>query len=436
MRKYLMFAGLSVLSACSGGGTQSAGSNAPAGGASTGSSSTSTHTFVAPTEKKTYQSSAAVQSYSYNYNELVHYDKTVVKDAGGNDVLDANGFPTHQLDLDSRALVADYHGAQLYFGNTSTVRSPGATVTYDPRNATFTVAISQNGLNDNVTFQDPAHRTDFDGATTPQIGVPNLETGDPSSWRDKGVQYLEADTGSTATTYDVSTFFYELPGTTTKYVTYAGFVRNHFEDVIETVQADTTTEQVALLSRKTALERAAFVFGEATDVSKVPKTGSASFSGNMIASMVNNPTFDTTGDSTYFQWLNGTANVAVNFGTGSVTTTLAGTTLAPMYDPRTLKTPTDTSGYTFDTVTIPAGAAFAASSTGRIDLVGTGGFTGTFTSAGFTSGGTTTPVDIVGSSLDGAFYGPAAQELGATFRIVGGIPDQRVDIVGSFTGKK
>ena len=43
---------------------------------------------------------------------------------------------------------------------------------------------------------------------------------------------------------------------------------------------------------------------------------------------------------------------------------------------------------------------------------------------------------IAGSSLDGAFYGPKADEVGASFRIVGGVPDQRVDVIGSFTGAK
>jgi hypothetical protein len=49
-------------------------------------------------------------------------------------------------------------------------------------------------------------------------------------------------------------------------------------------------------------------------------------------------------------------------------------------------------------------------------------------------------VDIAGSSLDGAFYGPGGSaeklEVGGGFRIVGGTPDQRIDIMGAFTGKK
>ena len=37
---------------------------------------------------------------------------------------------------------------------------------------------------------------------------------------------------------------------------------------------------------------------------------------------------------------------------------------------------------------------------------------------------------------DGAFYGPNGEEAGGGFRIVGGKPDERVDIVGAFVGKK
>lgn len=84
---------------------------------------------------------------------------------------------------------------------------------------------------------------------------------------------------------------------------------------------------------------------------------------------------------------------------------------------------------------MPAGAAFTANGTGRIDLVNAGGFVGAFQNAQFVFGTTTQRIDIVGSSLDGAFYGPNANEVGASFRIVGGIPDQRVDIIGSFTGR-
>jgi hypothetical protein len=187
----------------------------------------------------------------------------------------------------------------------------------------------------------------------------------------------------------------------------------------------------------TKRERAAFVFGEQTPNASVPKTGTATFNGNMVASMVNNPLFDTNlSQSTYFQWISGTAKVDVNFGTGVVGTQLDGTTLAPLYDNRPLLSPTTIpTGVAYDGVAIPAGAIFSAIGAATIDLVNAGGFIGSFSRASLAFGGITTDLAIVGSSLDGAFYGPTAQEVGASFRIVGGIPDQRVDIVGSFAGK-
>ena len=396
---------------------------------------TAASSFVTPTTTKTYQAQAAVQAYGYTYNEGLSYKKDKIVDATGAPVLDSLGFPTYKLNTASRTLTGTGQGSQLYSANASTVRNPGVTVSYDPRNAQFTLNISQNGLSDAITFQDPAHRTDFHGLSTPQAGVPNLEIPGATDWRTKGVQYLQVDSGSSASVSDTSTFFYELPGTTTKYVTYAGFVRNHVEKPTEVIVADLTTSQTTIASSVIRYERAAFVYGEQSATAAIPKTGTASYSGNMIASMVNNPSFDTNpGAATYFQWLSGTANVGVDFATGAVTTTLSGTTLAPLLDRSPLLTPT--AGVAAQASFVGAGAAFTASASGKVDLVTSGGFTGTFSNAQFVDAGKTTKVDIVGSTLDGAFYGPQADEVGASFRIVGGIPDQRVDIVGSFTGRK
>jgi hypothetical protein len=440
MRNLAILLTATSLAACGGGGAQSVSSTAAA--AATGTSTpaatpTPASTFIAPTVTKTYQSQAAVQSFNYDYNETLNYTKDPVLNSTGQPVLDGLGNPTYAVNVNTRRLVGTSQTNQLYTANASTVRSPGVTVTYDPRNAQFTLVINQNGLSDNITFQDPAHRTDFRGATRPQIGVPNLEIPGATDWRTRGVQYLEVSTGSTATVYDVSTFFYELPGTSTQYVTYAGFVRNHFEDPIETTVSDSLQSQTRVARRVTKYERAAFVYGEQTPTAAVPRTGTGTFSGNMIASMVNNPSFDTDPNAgTYFQWISGTANVGVDFATGAVTTSLRGTTLAPLLDLSPAISPTNTTGFTYQTAFLNAGATFTASATARIDLVTTGGFTGTFSNAQFVDGTRTLPVDIVGSALDGAFYGPVANEVGASFRIVGGIPDQRVDIVGSLTGKR
>lgn len=441
MRNLIVLTSTIALAACGGGmGAQSAGSSSVTGSSSPTPSPTPTHTFVAPTEKKTYTGQSAVQAYKYDFEEIYHYDKVKTgTDASGRDII--------ETDPNSRRLLGAGQDHQLYTANAATVRSPGVTISYDPRNAQFSIQISQNGLTDNVTFQDPAHRTDFSGARTPQNGVPNLETGNVSQWRLKGVQYLQADTGSIGPNTDTSTFFYDLPNDAThQYVTWGGFVRNQYNKPVEETLTEDATQRVTKASRYTRYERAAFVFGEQTPNSAVPTTGNATYTGGMIGSMVNNPDLDINPNaSTWFQWIQGTASVAINFASGAYTASLTGTALTPLFDNATsvypagtLVRPGDTGGINFPTSGyVPTGATFSATGAGTIDLVNKGGFTGTFSSAGFTSASRgSQPIDIVGSSLDGAFYGPAAQEVGASFRIVGGIPDQRVDIIGAFTGKK
>ena len=437
MRKLVGMVSLAALAACSGQDPESAGSIAPAGSqgvAATASSDSKPGSFVSPTITKTYNAPGTVQSYGYNYTERVSYAKDVVLNAAGKPVLDANGFATRKLNPDSRTIVGTAQTDQLYSGDAATVRTPGITVTYDPRNAIYTLTIAQDGVAQSKVFQDPAHRTDFSGARTPQPGVPNLEIGDPTAWRTKGVQYLQADNGSSGKTTDIATFFYELPGTTTKYVTYAGYVRNRYEAPSETVVTDSATGQVTDFKRRTQLDRAAFVYGEQTPVNAVPSNGTATYAGNMIASMVNNPNFENDAP-TYFQWISGQATTTVNFTNNSVSTSLTGTVGAPLLDTSPIQAPTAGTPVPMP-VSIPEGSTFSAAASARIDLVGTGGFTGTFSDAHFTNGPATQKVDIVGSTIDGAFYGPKAEEVGASFRIVGGIPDQRVDVVGSFTGAK
>jgi hypothetical protein len=159
----------------------------------------------------------------------------------------------------------------------------------------------------------------------------------------------------------------------------------------------------------------------------VPKTGTGTFNGEMIATLVYNPLPDTVaGAPTYFQWMTGTSKTTVNFAANTFSVDLAGTVNAPMFDL-----------YTTRQFVLQSGATFAATGSGRVDLVSAGGFLGAINSAGFTQpNGTKLGLNIAGSSVDGAFYGPTAQEVGGGFRIVGGVPDERIDILGAFTGKQ
>lgn len=402
MRKLVHLLPIFTLAACGGAGPQSVGSNAvpsaPSGG--TGGTAT-THSFVNPTVQKTYSAIGGVQSY--------HYTTTTPTTPGG----------------------LSGQGGQLYAGDASTARNSGITVDYNPRDGIFEVKISapNANVNDTLRFQDPAHRTNFGGASEPQAGTPQLSA--------NGVQYLQSGSatppirfdpaqtnmlpvGDNGGSYDQNTFFFQKPGTETKYVTFAGFVRN------STSVADVTLNNVTRTVQTNVLERAAFAYGERTDNNAVPRTGTATFNGPMVATMVYNPLLDVDPSApTYFQWIEGRSKTTVDFGAGTFSLDVNGNVFNPQYD-----------AFTSKVATLGNGATFTASGSGRIDLVNAGGFLGQFNSASFAQGGQTFTLSVAGSSIDGAFFGPAANEVGGGFRIVGGTPDQRVDIIGAFTGAK
>lgn len=418
MRHWLMLSGAATLAAC-GGGTapQTAGGSAPPAGPSTPTPG-STHNFVNPTDPKTYEGIGAVQHYEYS--------------------------------TDSRQ-TRDQYG-QLYAGDANTVRNSGISISYNPRDAIFELTINRpNGLVDvgPFRFQDPAHRIDHGGLREPQVGVPNIDAELAPGAPSRQIQYLETgsrsgsplsapsnylagarptsgeyyEPGANLYTYEGRTFFYQKPGTTTKYVTYAGYVANR----VSATEIQPDAGQPAYLRQNYSFDRAAFAFGERTLNGAVPRSGTATFSGDMLATMVFNPELDNTaGFPTFLQWIVGSQTSTVNFATLGVTTDFTGRVTAPTLD-----------SYTSWASVMPAGSQFFASATSVIDLVNKGGFTGQFTSARFTRPGMADfAINIAGSSIDGAFFGPAAEEIGGGFRVVGGTPDERIDILGTFTGKK
>ena len=394
-----------LLAACGGAGVQSAGSSGTLGGNATGGTSTtpsSGHTFVNPTEVRTYSAIGGVQSYQYSTD-------------------------------DRNPTVGSGQYNQLYAGDSSTARNSGITVTFNPRDAIFDLVVKQAPamVDQTLRFQDPVHRTNFGGARTPQAGVVDLTS--------QGVNYLQAGSGSGTVAFDptqpgnfptgtgdytsnVSTFFFQRPGTSTSFVTFAGFVRNaiNIADVVPPTGP-------AYLQQNYTLERGAFVYGERTSSSAVPRSGSGTFNGAMIATLVFNNQLDIDRRApTYFQWLNGTSTTTVDFSANTFNLSLAGTVGSPLLD-----------NYTSRVATLQNGATFSATGSGRVDLVNAGGFLGNFSTAFFTQpDATRVNLLIGGSSIDGTFFGPAAQEVGGGFRIVGGVPDERIDILGAFTGKR
>ncbi|WP_298811186.1 hypothetical protein [uncultured Sphingomonas sp.] len=288
---------------------------------------------------------------------------------------------------------------QLYQGNASTVKVPSGTISYDPRDGVFTVALTDEkaGFAQNNRFQDPAHRADYNPEATPNLEAPNLA----------GFNYLESGT-STETT----SFFYQRPGDGT-YVTLAGFTRSVHDD-----------------KGVTNRQHGALVFGTPTIQSQIPISGTGSYTGGFLASAVLN---DGTQASSYMQWLTGTSAVSVDFGRSTVDVRIDGAV-----------GPTFQNGVRVSdaALTNPTGTAFQAVGSAKIDLLRYGGFSGAFTSAtlggkaiDFTSAASGTST-AGASSIDGTFFGPNAANVGGNFRIVGGVPGQRIDIQGAFTGKK
>ena len=396
MRKFLAFLPLLALAACGGGGGGTG--ILSAGGTATGNGGTGTGSGTGSgggtTDDVNPGTGAGVTAGTSSSTAV----------AAG---FLATGAKTYNAIGATSSLQRD-QGGTLYRGNASTATTPLGTIAYDPRDGIFTIALADTkaGIDVDMRAQDPAHRTDFPGARAPQPGVPSLS----------GFNYLEVIGDSSD---DVTTFFYQRPGAATTYVTLAGYVRNN-------IPLDPNGRQI--------LERGAMVFGEQTSVFQVPTKGTASYTGGFIAAMINNPSFDTgTWLTSTYQWLYGSSKFDVDFGKQTFALALNGTV--------------DNSATGM--LAIPNGSSFTAAGSGTVSLVGAGGFTGSFTSACFvaacgaagavpiTFAGVSAGSSVAGaSSIDGAFYGPNAVNVGGSFRIIGGVPDQRVDLNGAFTGAK
>lgn len=322
--------------------------------------------------------------------------------------------------------------SQLYAGNGNKPGDGKITLSYSGRDGIYTLAVS-DGLSlasTNTRFQDPAHRVNVFGTN----GAPDLNA--------QNFRYVSAGGGTgvpgeIGSTYNFTEMFYQVPGTETKYVSLAGYLRG---DVSTT---SVTYGTASYKQDNITFERGAFAYGVTTTPSNIPTTGTGTFSGQLVGTMINSPS-GLAGNS-YGQWISGTSTTTVDFGRNTVGLALRGTVSAALID-----------RFSSGTLFIPDGSSFAANGTGTLSTLGARTFSGTFTDATFTSAGGTvlerlTPPTsvsevvanrvlpnavIAASSFDGQFYGPAAEEVGGGFRIIGGTPDQRIDIIGAFTGKK
>lgn len=301
--------------------------------------------------------------------------------------------------------------ATLYTGNASTVATPSGTINYNPRDGIFTLTVADTAasVSREYRFQDPAHRASFTGSEFAARQLPNLT----------GFNYLELFDGTTT-----PVFFYQRPGTQTTYVSLGGYARTVEDQTAGTYNG----------------ERGVFVFGQKTASMQIPGSGSGTYTGGFLASMVADPTG---GAASYQQWINGSSSVAVNFGTGAVSLSVNGT-VGDAFSQGAALDPS--------LIAVAAGSTFRAAGTANLDLLRSnfsGSFTqnaGTAQNVGFTNGTNFLGIDFASvaqggatagaSSIDGTFFGPNAVNLGGNFRIIGGVPNQRIDILGAFTGAK
>jgi hypothetical protein len=322
-------------------------------------------------------------------------------------------------------------GPLLYQGNASTVRAPSGTILYSPRDGIFTVTFNDGkaGVGTGaLRFQDPAHRNTAAGWGIPDfIGFkdnfniiysrgPTNRGPNPESPEDAG-------------RVDEISFFYQRPGIQTNFVTLAGYVRNAYEP---------TKNDPGLFKERTetVFERGATVFGAETVRSQIPVAGTASYTGGMLATMVVNTTANLRSPN-YFQWINGNSRIDLDFSKSTMSVLLTGDVGSANFAGAVLPAAT----------AVPGGSTFRAQAAGVINLAATAGFTGEFSSAVFTRpDGTTFVPDFTrvnpgspiagANSLDGTFFGPGAVNVGGNFRIIGGTPGERIDILGAFTGAK
>jgi len=442
MRIILVLLATTALAACGGsdGGSAitSVGSTAPSSSGSSSSSTDKYAQFANQTVAKTYVGLGALQSITYTVKQSTSAPVPGVA---------ATATTPAIAPVPPAAQVGPYdgytHGTEFYAGNAAIVNSPNVTITYDPTSAIFTLnATDANAhTNANNTFQDPAHRV---AGSIIQWGIPQFKqpnTDPVTGPLDQNLYFVQAVNGTqTPTSSDVTTFFYQKPGSTTQYLTLAGYVRN--AQTTSTGQVDANGNYYT--STANTLERGAFVYGVPTDTSGVPVTGTATYNGNFLATAIINPNVygvNSTGTSpqgtptpSYFQWIYGNAATTVDFGKSTIGVQLNGVTYAALPDPASAAAISLTSP---PAQAVSGGAAFSATAAGSL-VKGGNGFTGTFSAASFGATATSSAVNVSianVSSLNGQFYGPAANEVGGAFRIVGSVPNQRVDILGAFTGK-
>jgi C-lobe and N-lobe beta barrels of Tf-binding protein B len=320
----------------------------------------------------------------------------------------SNGIPINGNTIKPAASIINtyYEGSQPK-GSVSDV-----TIDFNPRDAVYSIKANTASIVADARLQDPQHRTVYQQGLVPTLA---------------NYKYKESPTGkdtpamnANVTEREVNTIFVRDVGTgagQTQYVTIAGFVKQTYKE--KEVSRPSAPETMTLgVDFDSEISRSVFAYGLNTTYKDIPKSGSATYTGEMFAHVIITRQNNNTGND--LRSIVGTSSTTVDFGSGKLNLTLGG----------------NVTGFLGDT------RAFAA--TGAMDIfkpvkdTENSQFTGAITNWSFGAYNATNGVTVptAASTVEGGFFGPKGEEIGGAFRIIGNRPDERIDFLGAFTGRK
>ncbi len=412
MTRFALFstcACLALLGACTdattGGSSTSSLGGLPAS-SPTAAADVKNSTLVSPVVQETFK--------TFSANQRLKVEGTIGPDVTGPATVQQPTAFTKGLPADGNTIKPGASIASIYYEGSQPKSSVSdVTIDFNPRDAVYSIKANTASIVADVRMQDPQHRTVGQQALVPTL--PSYKYVESGNGPDKAPIINARET-----TPEVNTIFVRDVGTgtgQTQYVTIAGFVKQVYneKEVIRSSQGSTLTVGVDF---KTDISRSVFAYGINTAYKDIPKSGSATYTGDMFAHVIITRQNYNTGND--LRSIVGTSSTTVDFGSGKLNLTLGG----------------NVTGFAGDT------RAFAA--TGAMNIfkpvkdAENSQFTGAISNWSFgaynAAGGIAVPT--AASTVEGGFFGPKGEEIGGAFRIIGNRPDERIDFLGAFTGKK